>query len=87
MVRLTPSKRARLPKSDFACPINAPGSGSYPINDPARVASAKSYYKRKDTAKCKGGKTRICRRAKKFGMTKKDYPGSLDWRKWCKGVV
>lgn len=82
--RLTPAQREKLPKSDFACPAKAPGAGSYPINDPARVASAKAYYKRRYTAKCKGGKTRICSRAKKFGMTAKDYPGSTDWRRWCK---
>lgn len=78
MVRLTPEKRARLPKSDFACPITE----GYPINDPARVSSAKSYYQRKYTAKCKGGKTRICKRAKRFGMTKKP-----SWKKWCKGLI
>jgi hypothetical protein len=82
--RLTYAQRKRLPKSDFACPMNAPGAGSYPISDPARVASAKAYYKRKDTVKCKGGKAKICARARKFGMTKKGYPGSADWRKWCK---
>lgn len=81
---ITPAQRARLPKSDFACPARAPGSGSYPIDKPVRVSSAKAYYRRRSTAKCKGGKTRICRRAKKFGMLKKDYSGSADWRRWCK---
>lgn len=78
--RLTTRQRERLPKSDFACPITR----DYPIPDPARVASAKAYYRRRYTVKCKGGKKRICRRAKKFGMTKKDYLGSADWRKWCR---
>jgi len=82
--RLSPAQREKLPKSDFACPSRAPGAGSYPISDPSRVASAKAYYKRRYTAKCPEGKLRICRRAKKFGMTAKDYPGSADWRRWCK---
>ena len=85
--KLSPTKRAKLPKSDFACPAKAPEAGSYPINDPSHVASAKSYYRRSYTAKCKGGKTRICKRAKKFGMLKKDYPDSADWKKWCRGVI
>ena len=87
MARLTPRQRERLPKSDFACPVRAPGAGSYPINDPERVTRARTYYRRKDTAKCSGGKTRICRRAKKFGLMKKDYPGSSGWKKWCRGVA
>lgn len=84
MARSTAAQRARLPKSDFACPARAPGSGSYPINKPRRVSSAKGYYRRPYTAKCKGGKTRICRRAKRFGMMAKDYKGSADWRRWCR---
>jgi len=84
MVRLTAAQRERLPKSDFACPTRAPGAGSYPINDPSHVASAKSYYKRRYTAKCPSGKRKICARARKFGMLAKDYPGSADWRVWCR---
>ena len=80
--RLTPSQRARLPKSDFACPLTR----DYPIQNKSHVASARSYYRRKYTVKCKGGKTRVCKRAKKFGLLKPDYPGSADWKKWCRGV-
>ena len=82
MAKLTPARRARLPKSDFACPINAPGAGSYPINDPSHVSSAKTYYQRKGTVKCRGGKTRICKRAKRFGLLKKP-----SWKSWCRGLA
>lgn len=78
--------RAKLPLKDFACPARAPGSGSYPINTPERVSSAKAYYGRKNTAKCKGGRKRICRRAKKVGFLKPDYSGYRGWKKFCRGV-
>lgn len=78
--RLSPDQREKLPKSDFACPLTR----EYPIHDKPRVASAKSYYRRKYTAKCPSGRVRICRRARKFGMLKKEYSGSADWRKWCR---
>jgi len=33
MAELSSEQRARLPRSDFAIPEKAPGSGSYPIPD------------------------------------------------------
>lgn len=80
MAKLTVEQRRKLPKSAFACRATR----EYPINDPSRVASARSYYRRKYTAKCKGGKTRICRAARKFGFMKPAYKGSSSWIKWCK---
>lgn len=85
MVKLTRAQRLRLPARDKACPMNPIGK-DYPINDPSHVASAKSYYRRRYTAKCPRGKVRICARAKRFGMLKKGYPGSTDWRRWCARV-
>ena len=42
MAKLTTSKRKALPKTVFAVPSKAPGSGSYPIPDKAHAAIAKS---------------------------------------------
>lgn len=42
MARLTTRARKALPKSDFAVPSKAPGSGSYPIQDRAHAADAKA---------------------------------------------
>jgi len=78
MAKLTTAKRERLPKSSFACPIQR----KYPLIDSAHVSSAKSYYQRENTVKCKGGKTRICKRAKRFGML--DSPS---WKTWCRNVI
>lgn len=79
MVKLTVARRHRLPTKMFACP----STGSYPIHDRSHVASARSYYKRKYTEKCSGGKQRICRRARQLGMLKPSYPGASGWKKWC----
>lgn len=71
MAKLTARQRDILLKNkarNFACPERAPGSGSYPISDRSRTASAKAYYQRAYTAKCAGGKRRICAAAKRFGM-------------------
>lgn len=40
MAKLTTKKRKSLPKSDFAVPGKAPGSGSYPIPDKAHARNA-----------------------------------------------
>lgn len=40
MAKLSTAKRKNLPKSSFAIPSKAPGSGSYPVNDPAHARNA-----------------------------------------------
>ena len=40
MGELSAEQRARLPRSDFAIPSKAPGSGSYPIPDEAHARDA-----------------------------------------------
>lgn len=40
MARLTTAARSALPRSDFAVPSQAPGSGSYPINNPSHARNA-----------------------------------------------
>jgi hypothetical protein len=40
---MTAAQRRSLPKSDFAVPSKAPGSGSYPISDKKRARAALSY--------------------------------------------
>jgi hypothetical protein len=40
VAKLTMAERKRLPKSDFAVPSKAPGSGSYPITDQAHSKAA-----------------------------------------------
>lgn len=42
MAELNSKQRKKLPKSDFAIPSKAPGSGSYPVNDLAHARSALS---------------------------------------------
>lgn len=42
MAKLSSKTRANLPKSTFAIPSKAPGSGSYPIPDRSHAANAKS---------------------------------------------
>ena len=42
MARLTTDEREALPKSEFAIPAKAPGSGSYPINNLAHARNALS---------------------------------------------
>lgn len=42
MARLNAQQRRDLPKSDFAIPGKAPGSGSYPIPDKAHARAAES---------------------------------------------
>jgi hypothetical protein len=64
-MKLTPEKRERLKPSQFACPPK-----DYPIPDPTHVSSAIAYYQRPYTKKCPGGKERICKAARKFGMMK-----------------
>ena len=50
--KLSPTKRAKLPKSDFACPTRAPGSGSYPIDKPTRnTEESRSLWPREDDTK------------------------------------
>lgn len=40
MAKLTTAQRKALPKSDFAVPSKAPGSGSFPINNKAHAQNA-----------------------------------------------
>lgn len=40
MARLSTKQRKAIPKSDFAVPSKAPGSGSYPIPDRAHAQNA-----------------------------------------------
>ena len=40
MAKLTMAQRKKLPKTAFAVPGKAPGSGSYPVNDPAHARNA-----------------------------------------------
>lgn len=40
MAVLTTKQRKRIPKKNFAIPSKSPGSGSYPINDPAHARNA-----------------------------------------------
>lgn len=42
MAKLTTAQRKALPKSAFAVPSKAPGPGSYPVNDRAHAANARS---------------------------------------------
>ena len=42
MAKLTAKARKAIPKRNFAVPSKAPGSGSYPINDPAHARAALS---------------------------------------------
>lgn len=80
MAKLTTRKREKLPTSKFGCPETR----KYPIDKPARVSSAKAYYRRKNTQKCSEGKKRICNAAKKFGLMKPAHKGSSEWKQWCK---
>jgi len=72
----------RYGRTYFACPTNL----DYPLDSKARISSAKAYYPRKGTVKCKGGRVRICRRAKKVGFLKQDYSGYRGWKTFCRGV-
>ncbi len=47
---LSAAARRALPKSDFAVPSKAPGSGSYPVDTPARARNAKSRVAQFGTA-------------------------------------
>ena len=42
MAILTTKQRKKMPKGEFAIPSKAPGSGSYPINDPGHARNALS---------------------------------------------
>ena len=42
MAKLSAADRRAIPKSDFAIPEKAPGSGSYPINDRSHAANAEA---------------------------------------------
>lgn len=63
-------------RAKFACPAIQ----AYPLNTRARISSAKAYYPRPNTAKCAGGKQRICKAARKAG-----FMGKPSWRSWCGG--
>ena len=92
--RLTHDDRVKIlkkfGKQAFACPNIAPEIGSYPLAtprsfpSPKQIVSARGYFRNPKTRKCRGGKTRICKVAKKAGLMKKDYPGSKGWLEWCK---
>ena len=79
-MRLSRRQREKLPSSLFACP----NERAYPLTDRKHVASARAYYRRRNTLKCAGGKERICRRAKQLGMLDPSYRGYREWRRWCK---
>lgn len=53
MARLTAKQRKAMPKSDFAVPEKAPGSGSYPIGDKkhARLALQMASKNPQDAAR------------------------------------
>ena len=40
MAKLTARQRRNMPRSQFAIPSKAPGSGSYPINDRSHARNA-----------------------------------------------
>ena len=40
MAKLSAEQRRNLPKSDFAVPSKAPGSGSYPVEDKGHAKAA-----------------------------------------------
>ncbi len=44
-MELSTKSRKALPKSSFGVPSKAPGSGSYPMPDPAHAANAKARAK------------------------------------------
>lgn len=50
MSKLNAAARKRLPKSDFAIPEKAPGSGSYPIEDRNHAKAALSRSRGKPEA-------------------------------------
>ena len=82
----TQAERERLlkrkGKTYFGCPINL----DYPLDSKARISSAKAYYPRENTPKCKGARKRICSRAKKVGFLKPDYSGYKSWKTFCARV-
>lgn len=63
MARLTTAQRKALPKSDFAVPSKAPGSGSYPMPDQSHANAAAGL------AAMHGGPTdAVSRKAKQKGF-------------------
>jgi hypothetical protein len=62
-VRIAERERLRA-RGQLACPRQL----KYPIDTYAHVRSALSYYGHKNTVKCPGGRERICRAARKFGI-------------------
>lgn len=52
---------------EFACPELR----KYPLNSKKRVRNASARYNQERTAKCPGGRERICRAARRFGIKSK----------------
>lgn len=71
---------AKRGRGSFACP----GIQAYPLNTKARISSAKAYYQRGNTAKCRGGKKKICRAAKRVGFMSGDSKQAQGWKSWCR---
>ncbi len=74
MARLTTAQRKALPKSDFAVPSKAPGSGSFPIPDRQHVGVARSYAARKSPAVQAAVERKIAQRYP--GMMRRSTKGS-----------
>ena len=69
MAKLTAAQRKKIPKSNFAVPAKAPGSGSYPINDRSHAANALARSAGKPVA----GKVRAA--------VARKYPGMVSGKK------
>lgn len=69
--RLSREQRAEIESGNFACPENAPGPGSYPIEDLDHAIDAMVYYQREGYQHCPGGQERICTAFKKFDYRSK----------------
>lgn len=64
MAKLSTQDRKNLDKSQFAIPERAPGSGSYPINDPSHARDALA----RSSGKPEEGRVRAAVRRKFPGM-------------------
>lgn len=74
--KLSAGQRKALPRSDFAVPSKAPGSGSYPMPDRSHAANAKARASQFGSPAVKAA---VDRKAKaKFGMAKGGVVGGTD---------
>ena len=67
MAKLTAKARKAIPKSSFAVPSKAPGSGSYPIPDKSHARNALA----RSSGKAVAGQVRAKVAAKYPGLAKK----------------